>query len=554
MFITSRGADEPALVDPYCRQSLYEDTLEPSIFHSSSISTCRSGIHEGLSAATIFSLSDVPEVSHTRRVPEISAFPFMSDPFFTKKRKRSAPKNDRLTSRGPQRAKRAPKDDEISSESENGDAARLSNDDDDEVSDGSEVLDETPAEKRLRVAKSYLSQISHEVADGEGFDAAEIDNDLISARLEKDNLAHGEKLYIRIAESIALDDLTLISAWTREKASITSAVRHGNSIYATYKSGSIQRWSISGDGNLSLKKTSRRAHSKAVLCSTLNHDGSLLATGGADSTMSVWNTSTLQNLRAFTNHRDSVNSVSFPLAGDELFSASSDRTVKLFNTTTLSYIESLFGHQDHISCLSSLSANTCVTTGSRDRTARLWKIVDESQLVFRGGDRKEQFQEGSIDVCAQIDKELFVTGSDNGTVALWSTQKKKALARLAATHGSDRTFQVSAEMDSTLGNMSPENARWITALCAVPYSDLVISGSWNGYLNVYCISADNRKLTQIGSIKIGKGIVNSLSVNGDDKKGWSVIASLGYETRLGRWKTIGGAKNSIVTFDIPAPI
>lgn len=476
----------------------------------------------------------------------------MSDPFFTKKRKRSAPKNDRLTSRGPQRAKKAFKDDEISLQSDDShDGLATGNLSDDGGSVSSGFADETPAEKRLRIAKNYLGQVSREVA--EGFDAAEIDNDLISARLEKDNLAHGERLYLRIAASVDCEQLKIQTVWSKEKSCITSAVCCGARIYATFKNGSIQRWARSDDGSLGLKKTVRSAHSKAILCSTLNHDGSLLATGSADSSMTVWKADNLQNLRTFTNHRDAVNAVSFPLSGDELFTASSDRTVKLFNATSLSYIESLFGHQDHISSLSNLTAVNCVTSGSRDRTARLWKIVDESQLVFRGGDRKEKFQEGSIDVCAQIDKELFVTGSDNGTVALWSTQKKKALARLPITHGIDRVFQVSAEEDEALGNMSPENARWITAIATVPYSDLVLSGSWDGALNIYQVSADNRRLAQLGSIKIGKGVVNNISVRGDDKVGWTVVAALGYETRLGRWKTIGGGKNAILSFSISAP-
>lgn len=489
----------------------------------------------------------------------------MSDPFFTKKRKRTAPKNDRLTSRGPQRAKRAPKDDEISSESEVDGADRRvagasEEDNDDEGSDGSEIPDETPAEKRLRMAKDYLGKVSHEIADGEGFDAAEIDNDLISARLEKDNLAHSEKLYLRIASLVDLASVKVSATYAKEKSCITTAVRHGDAIYATYKSGTIQKWATTdaaaaaeGDGTttMSLKKTVRRAHAKSVLCCTLNHDGSRLASGSADHTITIWDTQTMTGLRTFNHHRDAVNALSFPLSGDELFSASSDRTVKLFNAATLSYIESLFGHQDHISCLSSLSATSCVTTGSRDRTARLWKIVDESQLVFRGGDRKEQFQEGSIDVCAQLDRELFVTGSDNGTVALWSTQKKKALSRLPATHGRDPTFQVSAEREEGPENVSPECARWVTALCAVPYSDLVMSGSWDGRVNVYQVSGDNRKLAQLGTIQVGRGIVNSIACQGDDRTGWNVVVALGYETRLGRWKTVGGARNGIVCFKIP---
>lgn len=77
-----------------------------------------------------------------------------------------------------------------------------------------------------------------------------------------------------------------------------------------------------------------------------------------------------------------------------------------------------------------------MTSGSRDRTARLWKILEESQLVFRGGgglkitedlivmddlrkgDKRTQGDNGqsggSMDVVAMLDEDNFVTGSDTG--------------------------------------------------------------------------------------------------------------------------------------------
>jgi ribosomal RNA-processing protein 9 len=78
-----------------------------------------------------------------------------------------------------------------------------------------------------------------------------------------------------------------------------------------------------------------------------------------------------------------------------------------------------------------------LTCGSRDRTCRLWKIVEESQLVFRGGgggltineglvvmqelgktgqkrEKDNGLSGGSIDAVAMIDDEYFVCGSDTG--------------------------------------------------------------------------------------------------------------------------------------------
>lgn len=300
---------------------------------------------------------------------------------------------------------------------------------------------------------------------------------------------------------------------------------------------------------MQLKKTAQRAHAGSINSCSASADGHYLATGCADGTLGLWSTTSLKQLKSFPQHRDSVNDVAFPINGTEFFSASSDRTVKLFNAKEQAYIETLFGHQDTITSISALSSNAAVTVGARDRSARLWKIVDESQLVFRGGDRKERFQEGSMDVVCQIDKELFVTGSDNGTVALWSTQKKKALSRIPTAHGTVLPVSNSAELQPV--GETPENVCWITAVYAIPFSDLVLSGSWDGYLNLYQISADLRKLHLVTRVKIGRGIVNCMTSTGDEKQGWCIYAALGYETRLARWKTVGGAKNEIVELLIP---
>merc|ERR1712000_422753 len=62
--------------------------------------------------------------------------------------------------------------------------------------------------------------------------------------------------------------------------------------------------------------------------------------------------------------------------------------------------------------------------------------LPETQLVFRGGatdkksvppgiDPRSLSNEGSMDRIAMIDDDLFITGSDNGALCLWSVQKKK---------------------------------------------------------------------------------------------------------------------------------
>ncbi|BFZ57298.1 pre-rRNA processing protein [Savitreella phatthalungensis] len=561
-------------------------------------------------------------------------------------------------------------DEEIASGSDNDSFAGFNRGDDSDVESGrdsdasydTEDEQETPAEKRLRLAKEYLAQIEAEIAgDEDDVDAGDIDRELIGERLAKDNLVAKERIYLRIADHIDWSSCRVTRTPTNHKACLTSVAWAPSidTVYATYKDGRVQKWSANPHRRtLRLKKTSGRlAKAKATLCSAVDGDGETLATGGADGRITVWSCATLEELKSFPQHRDAVNGLAFPqdIKGSrDLYSASSDRTVKCFDTRQLTYIETLFGHQDVITDVSAVVSNTCITAGARDRTVRLWKVLEESQLVFRGGDAKESFTEGSLDCCAQIDKELFVTGSDNGTLALWSTTKKKALFRIATAHGLDPTFNTTAERDpaataaitasarathtkfadddgktatthsethtmdavmrerieadgeaddltppesmsATLSNGSsdasstenadrdaklkalsrkllpgiaaPDRARWITAVAVIPFSDLVVTGSWDGYLRFWAISRDNRRLSTapIHAARIGRGCVNAIVVAPNHLKaastskrqidgqrdGWRVYAALGYETRLGRWKTVGGSRNEIVCISIP---
>ena len=58
-------------------------------------------------------------------------------------------------------------------------------DDDGDSSDSADE-DETAAEKRLRLAERYLEELKGEVEEEAGFDARDIDRDLIAERLKED--------------------------------------------------------------------------------------------------------------------------------------------------------------------------------------------------------------------------------------------------------------------------------------------------------------------------------------------------------------------------------
>lgn len=332
--------------------------------------------------------------------------------------------------------------------------------------------------------------------------------------------------------------------------------------------------------------TNFSGHIDNILCVAASSDGKFVATGGRDNRLVIWSAADLTVLKVFHQHRAAVTGLVFRRGTNQLYSSSADRTVKLWSLDELAYIDTLFGHQDEILAISALSAERCVTVGARDRTARLWKIVDETQLVFRGsqpGDKPRKFnkdgslryEEGSMDCVAMIDEEHFVTGSDNGALALWSLHKKKPLHITPPAHGladPPKPEQSSAELNPPQEPPCPPQPRAITALVAIPYSDLVFSGSYDGSVRAWKISEDKKMIEPLGAVgKEGgiRGVVNGLSVveRGEefpkkskrrndgvegaeevDKGPRQIVIAVGTATemRLGRWMHVEGRNGGYV--------
>jgi len=197
-----------------------------------------------------------------------------------------------------------------------------------------------------------------------------------------------------------------------------------------------------------------------------------------------------------------------------------------------------------------------------------------------------------MDRVAMIDDELFVTGSDNGSLALWSTQKKKPLFILPLAHGLDpplEPHQASAEVDpDPRVVVPPPSPRWITALHVIPYSDLILSGSYDGAIRLWRLSEDKKRIEELGVLgaaqeaaasrhqkpngingvghhqphpssegeggSVIRGVVNEISTfeRGErGRDGLCVLVAVGKEHRLGRWKHVLGGRNGMVVFEVP---
>lgn len=418
------------------------------------------------------------------------------------------------------------------------DNGELSSQDSDSEHEG-----ETIAEKRLRLAERYLESVKSDVQEEYGFDAAEIDREILAARLQEDVAESKGKVYKQITDKLNFKTASHALFKTNTQT-VTAVATHGDHAYFVTKDLMLSKWKLqdlpkdqhpqtarknTAKPSVPLKKQPQRVrlyrgnrhkakdklykgHTAAILAVAVSSDGKLVVTGGADHKIIVYEAETLKPLRVFTQHRSGVTGLVFRRGTNQMYSSSRDRVVKVWSLDEMAFVASLFGHEEAVVDIDALGQEKCVTVGSRDRTARFWKVIDEKQLVFRGGakdrkpvkgiDPRSQAQEGSIDRVAMIDDELFVTGGDSGTITLWSVQKKNPLFAVPRAHGVEQSLcidDVSAEAKPDPGKViPPPQPRWITALKTVPYSDLILSGSWDGYIRVWRLSEDKKCLEAVG--------------------------------------------------------
>ncbi|KAK4169065.1 WD40-repeat-containing domain protein [Cladorrhinum sp. PSN259] len=564
-----------------------------------------------------------------------------------KKRLATTKSASKSSSKGPTKPAPAPKKKAAIERDESISGSDLDSDDDakdlhdgsgsESGSDDSDHEGETAAERRLRYAERYLERTRKEVeiqGDEYAFDAEEIDRDYLAERLQEDAAETKGKVYRRLATELDFAKADHINfRWN--SGTVTSVSVCAPYAYTTTKDGYLTKWKLQDLPKDQWPQTTRKkpkkppappkrrpericfaksqpakakdktfqGHTAAPITVKASQDGKYVVTGGLDRRMVVHNATDLKPIRAFTQHRDAVTGLAFRRGTNQIFSCSKDRTVKVFSLDELAYVETLFGHQDEIMDVDALGQERCVSVGARDRTARYWKVPEESQLVFRGGgeggkkqkipagmDPASAAHEGSMDRVAMIDDETFVTGSDNGDIALWSIQRKKALHVVPRAHGLEpplKLTEASADEKPDPSIIPAPQPRAITALRTMPYSDIILSGSWDGCVRVWRLSEDKKKIEAVGVLgqsyesalvpvstekvddkkkkknveskedansPIVRGFINDIAMfeRGErGKDGMCIVAVTGKEMRLGRWKYMKEGRCGLVVFEVP---
>ncbi|TVU05040.1 hypothetical protein EJB05_48188 [Eragrostis curvula] len=441
--------------------------------------------------------------------------------------------------------------------------------DEDEEDGGKEEEEEeeTVGEKKMRMAKEWLRKVTEAAKKKEEEEEDDEDEDEAGGRRVADILQRrqleesGRKrrdLAARVLPPGPKDGFKVLVKH-RQPVTAVALSKDSDRGFSASKDGVIVHWDVeTGKSEKYLwpsekvlvshhaKPPLSAKRSKRVLALAVSSDGRYLASGGLDRHIHLWDVRSREHIQAFSGHRGPISCLAFGPDSPELFSGSFDRSIMQWNAEDRTYMNCLYGHQNEILTMDALNKDRLLTV-ARDRTMHLWKIPEESQLVFRAP------AAASLECSCFIDDKEFLSGSDDGSIELWSIMRKKPTHIIRNAHPvlSDNHNAVdNAKLPKENGIHKLENVSsaqsWVSAVAARKGSDLVASGAGNGLVRLWAIEPDSKGIRPIFDLKLD-GFVNSLAIA---NSGRFIVAGVGQEPRLGRWGSILSAQNGVAIHPI----
>ncbi len=166
-------------------------------------------------------------------------------------------------------------------------------------------------------------------------------------------------------------------------------------------------------------------HYGDVLSVVFSPDGQLLASGGWDATIKLWEVASGREL--LTLHRAwSTTSIAFSPDEQTLAVGSTDKTITIWDIATGKELRTLQGHTDYVWSVAFSPDGRTLASGSKDNTVKLWSVATGKELRTLQGHAN-----WVLSVTFSPDGQTLASRGADKTIKLWSVATGKEVRSLS---------------------------------------------------------------------------------------------------------------------------
>ncbi len=191
----------------------------------------------------------------------------------------------------------------------------------------------------------------------------------------------------------------------------------------------LRRWESIGTSLQELRAdgSTLDSHNGSVCAVEFSPDAKILASGGTDRRIRLWNTDTGKIIYTLDGHQESVTALKFMPNGKILISTGVDRTIRFWDLETKQLLKTIEAHEHKIHALAISPDGQTFITGSSDRTIGIGQLGSSSTAQILQG-----HQDAVLTVAISPDAKTIASGSIDGVVKLWDAHTQQLQATLQA--------------------------------------------------------------------------------------------------------------------------